>query len=103
MKDTITKYIATITMGDEYHKEGEEHIVSENLVERTQQGGLELEVGENKFLNITYYHYYPCTLKKVVYRLDPIEITPFPGYDNKYVGYGSYDYSDPNDWQDHWP
>ena len=53
MKDTITKYIATITMGDEYHKEGEEHLVSENLVERTQQSGLELEVGENKFLNIT--------------------------------------------------
>lgn len=102
MEETITRYIATITKGDEYYKEGEEHRIAEYLVERTQRYGLELEVDKDNY-GVIYYRLYPCTIRRVVYKLEPIEITSLPGCDRKDIGYDEFDSSDNNDWKEHWP
>lgn len=100
MNNTITRYIATITKGDEYYKEGEEHYVMEHLVEKTKKYGLKLQTREK--YGTTYYHLYPCTIRKVVYRLEPTEITTLPGCERKDIGYDTYDILD-HDWKDRWP
>ena len=102
MENTITRYIATITKGDEYHNEGEEHSVMEHLVEKTQKYGLSLEVDRDRW-NTIYYRLYPCAIRKIVYRLEPIEIMSLPGCERKNIGYDRHDLSDPNDWMEHWP
>lgn len=100
MGSTITRYIATITKGDEYHKEGEEHPVMEHLVEQTQKDGLKLDVNEDRWGTV-YYHLYPCTIRKVVYNLEPIEITSLPGCEKESIGYDRWDPE--YDWKEHWP
>lgn len=100
MDNTITRYIATITKGDEYYKEGEEHYVMKHLVEETQKYGLKLQTKEDNWGD-TYYHLYPCTIRKVVYRLDPIEITSLQGCERKDIGYDSY--RKECDWKERWP
>ena len=101
MEETITRYTATITKGDEYHSEGEEHRLWENEVEYTQKYGLRLETEEDNF-GVTYYHLYPCTIKKIVFRLEPIEITTLEGGNRKDIGFDSEDNGD-YDWKEHWP
>ena len=61
MEETITRYIATITVGDEYHAEGEEHILTSWEVEAVQRTGLQLEVKKNNWGDV-FYHIYPCTI-----------------------------------------
>ena len=100
MDKTITRYIATITKGDKYYKEGEEHYVMEHLVEKTQKYGLCLET-RNDGWGDTYYHLYPCTIRKVVYTLKPIETTPLPGCERKDIGYDTY--RKERDWTERWP
>lgn len=80
MEETITKYIATITKGDEYHSEGEDHILTSWGVEAVQRTGLQLEVKKNNWGDV-FYHIYPCTIKKIVYRIEPIEISSIEGGD----------------------
>ena len=62
--------------------------------------GLKLQTREK--YGTTYYHLYPCTIRKVVYRLEPIEITTLPGCERKDIGYDTYDILD-HDWKDRWP
>ena len=108
--ETITRYIATILVGDKYHKEGEEHVISEWNLDKTKSYGLRLEVEERKGIDeCTIYHLYPCSLRKVVYELNPIEETPIEGGDRDHfekTGCGKigFDIWEPQkDWTERWP
>ena len=105
----LTKYIATITLGDNLHEEGEEHEIQPWNLYYTQKFGLKLLESEGSLG--AHFRLYPCKIKKVVYRLEPIEITTIEGgdrlndeiygYKGK-VGRDYEDYSD-HDWYDRWP
>lgn len=105
-----TKYICTILVGDEYHQDGEEHVISEWNVEKTQKYGLRLEVEEpTPTRDRSIYHLYPCSIKKVTYLLQPIDIVDIEGGDRDYknktydiIGYDRWEYDD-YDWTQHWP
>lgn len=106
--EPLIKYIATIIVGDEYHKEGEEHTLSRWEVDKTKIYGLKLKVNEDTFGTI-YYHLYPCSIRKITYKLTPIEIETIKGgdrsnpmlYKPNEIG---YDYIEPeSDWKEHWP
>lgn len=106
--ETLVRYIATILMGDEYHKEGEEHILSSWEIENTKKYGLRLQVSENNRWQ-TFYHLYPCSIRKITYKITPIEIETVEGGDRsnpmlyKSKGIG-IDWTGPEyDWTEHWP
>ena len=109
MEKTVTKYIATITVGDEYHKAGEEHVIFEHTLKDVQEQGLRLEVWKDN--TRIYYHMYPCTLRKVVYAFEEKEITTLKGgdrsnpclYNHGGIGVDYHDLGDKNDWMDRWP
>lgn len=106
--ETLTRYIATILVGDEYHKAGEEHIVGQYAIENTKKYGLSLEV-EGKWRDEVRHHLYPVSIRKCVYRLDLIEIETVEGgdrsdpmlYKHGEVGLEVDDLHD-YDWKDHW-
>ena len=105
--NTIERYIATITVGDEYHNVGEEHVLSTCDVDKTKKLGLRIEIIKNDRGHILY-HLYPCKIRKETYRLEPINTEEVPGgdrmdvpYDRGRVGYGWID-NDDYDWRDHW-
>lgn len=107
MDDILTRYIATIIVGDELHKEGEEHIISSWEVEPTQKHGLKLKTFENGW-GETFYNLYPCTIKKLTYKLEPIEILTIEGGDRMNCSYkkgqiGCNKDEAPYDWKEHWP
>lgn len=106
--ELLIKYIATIIVGDEYHKEGEEHTLSRFEVDKTKMYGLKLKVNEDKY-GSTFYHLYPCSIRKITYKLTPIEIETIKGGDRsnpilyKPNGIG-VDSTEPDyDWKEHWP
>lgn len=103
---TLTRYYAVITTGDEYHPEGERHLVSPVDIDRVKKQGLCLEVLND--CHKTVYHLYPVAITKNTYRLDLIETETVPGGDrNEYrswgqtIGYDRLD-KDDHDWRDHW-
>ena len=103
---TLTRYIATILLGDKYHKEGEEHIVSEYNIDKIKGEGLRIIVKEDRYK--TVWHLYPVSLKKCVYRLEPISEEPIEGgdrdYQNRYSNKIGYDWREEEyDWREHWP
>ena len=104
--NTIERYIATITVGDECHKVGEEHKLAPWDIDRTKEIGLKLQIDENVWGD-KYYHLYPCTIRKETYRLELINTEDVPGGDRMNVSYRkgeiAYDREDaPYDWKDHW-
>lgn len=107
MEETIIRYIATITVGDEFHKEGEEHAVSSWEVGRTQKEGLRLKLFENNWGD-TFYNLYPCSIRKTVYKLEPIEISTIEGGDRMNCDYCKGEIAcdrddSERDWREHWP
>ena len=105
-----TKYICTILVGDEYHQEGEEHVISEWELDKTKSYALRIEVESRKGIDkCKIYHLYPCSIKKVTYLLQPIDIVAIEGGDRDYknktydiIGYDRWEYDD-YDWTQHWP
>lgn len=102
----FTEFIATITVGDEYHKVGEEHTLSSWEIESTKEQGLKLKVKTNSWGD-TFYHLYPCSIRKVTYKLEPVEIATVEGGDRKNVDYKpgdiGFDKTERDyDWKDHW-
>lgn len=94
-------------MGDEQHPTGEEHVLLSWEVERTQKEGIKLKISEDNWGDV-YYHLYPCAIRKVVYKLEPIEITTIEGGDRTncdcWRGKIGMDKDDaPYDWKEHWP
>lgn len=102
MEDTVVKYTATITVGDEYHKIGEIFEIFESRVESIKKEGLKLQVDKDGF-GVVYYHIYPCYITKTVYKMAPTEVTTFPAGDpNGQIGFDQADFGD-HDWKDRWP
>lgn len=105
--ETITRYFATIKVGDEYHKEGEVHRIAEYELEGVKERGIRLEINSDRWR--TVYHYYPVNIIKKVYRLDLIETATVEGGNrDMYRKWGEtigHDYQDNEsyDWKDHWP
>ena len=84
--NTLVRYIATILVGDDLHAQGEEHTLSSWEVEPTQKHGLKLKTIENNWGD-TFYNLYPCTIKKITYKLEPIEISTIEGGDRMNCDY----------------
>lgn len=108
--NTLVRYIATIIVGDKYHKKGEEFRVSEFDLENVKENGLRLEVYDEKFRDDrTVYHFYPVSIRKMTYQLTLTEVDTIEGGDRKkqekwgqLIGYDSYDNHE-YDWREHWP
>ena len=108
--NTLVRYIATIIVGDEYHKEGEEFRISEFDLENVKESGLRLEIYDEGFRDdITVYHFYPVSIRKMTYQLTLTEVDTIEGGDRKekakyegIIGYDSYDHHE-YDWKEHWP
>jgi len=99
--ENVVKYFATITVGDDCHQVGEVHEVDRWHIDYTKNYGLKLKIGENDFAE-AYYHIYPCTIRKEVYRLELVEAESCDGgnRDGK-IGYDRDERE--SDWRDRWP
>ena len=102
--ETITRYYAVITTGDEYHPEGERHLVSPPDIDRVKEQGLCLEILDDRYK--TVYHMYPVAITKNIYRLDLIETETVQGGDRsshwgQTIGHFRCE-KDERDWRDHW-
>lgn len=105
-KDIIEKYFATILVGDEYHEVGEEHILRSWEIEETKKHGLRLEIKRNGWGEV-FYHLYPCSIRKITYKLEPIDISTIEGGDRNNADYkpggiGVDKITENNDWENHW-
>lgn len=102
MKTTLDliRYIATITVGDEYHEKGEEHIVHGSEVEDTLKNGLKLRIKEVR--DVVTWHRYPCYITKNEYRLNLVGTESLGGKTEGDIAQENYDYRT-DDWQERWP
>ena len=106
MENIMVRYIATITVGDELHSIGEEHIIDSWKLENVKKEGLKLKTFENNWGD-SFYNLYPCTIRKITYRLEPIEIETIEGGDRMNCDYkkgeiGCDKDKAPYDWKEHW-
>lgn len=95
MKDALIKYLVTITNGDSYVPTGTEYIVGEQCIESILKNGYaeHIHTSDPSFTN-----YYPCSIKKLVYKLETTE-----NYGRSFNNDIKTHYSKPNyDWTDHW-
>ena len=105
-ENTVTKYIATILIGDEYHKEGEEHEFYSGLLDSVKKNGLRLEAWQNNWDES--YHYYPVSIRKETYKLELIDVSSVEGGGREEeikwgqkIGYDRVE-REKHDWRDHW-
>ena len=97
--DKMTRYYATILVGDEYHKVGEQHTLSPYDLEYTKANGLKLKVEDGDF-NIEYYRIYPCSVQVLTYKMTLIESTSFVCGGGE-IKKEKVDFGD-HDWKDRW-
>ena len=101
-EETRVRYIATILIGDEYHKEGEEHEIGwwANTVENVKERGLRLHVKDN-IHGDGIFHYYPVSIRKEVYTMKLSEVTVFKGGGDK-IESKTWEGDHSLDWMEHW-
>lgn len=80
------KYYATITKGDDIHKEGEVHLIDKRHVKDTIENGLKLEI-ERDLYGESYYRIYPCAIKKITYKTEPVKEETVEGGFREKIGY----------------
>ena len=98
--NTLTRYYATITVGDGFHQVGERHLVHQSDLDEIAKNGVRLRIGETD--DVVTWHHYPCYVTKEVYRLDLISVETLAGNANGIITKEHIDYSTDN-WQDRWP
>jgi hypothetical protein len=107
--ETMKVITCTIAYGDEYHKEGEKHIITERELDKVKQDGLRLQIeGEYIRKDISIWHTYPVYINVDTYRLEHISSESIGGGDRSHkpdgiIKHEKYEYRDPNDWMEHWP
>ena len=98
----------TIAYGDEFHKEGEKHVIQEKDLENVKCDGLRLKIdGEYIRKDVNIYHTYPVYISVETYRLDCIGIESVGGGDRSHkedgiIKHEVYKCEDDYDWTDHW-
>ena len=110
-KKTSVEYIATIIAGDKYHECGEEFKVSSYDLEGVKMNGLRIEIkDENLRDDMSFFHFYPVSIRKITYHMVPVSIETVEGggRENRpkwadLIGRESYSYDDPNEWMNRWP
>ena len=107
--DIMKIITCTIAYGDEYHKEGEQHIITEKQLDDVKRDGLRLRIdGEYFRKDITVWHTYPVYINIDTYRLDHIGSESIGGGDRSQkldgiIKHEVYQHEDPNEWMEHWP